>query len=80
MSTPSRPIGEVLAEHSPRLMALPGVTAVGQGALPDGRSCIHVYIRARDRSLEARIPREIEGYPVVVAVSGDIRAMPGDSR
>ena len=78
--TPTRPIDQVLAEHTPGLMALAGVTAVGETTLEDGRPCIRVYIRAHDRSLEARIPREIEGYRVLIAVSGDIRAMPGNQR
>ena len=76
---PTRPISDVLAEQSPRLMALPGVTAVGESALPDGTPCIKVYIRAKDRELERRIPRSIQGYAVVVDVSGEIRALP-DSR
>jgi len=75
-SEPSRPIGAVLAEVSPRLMAMEGVTAVGQGALSDGTPCIRVFIRARDANLERRIPSRIEGHPVVVKVSGEIRAMP----
>src|SRR5438105_5109048 len=76
---PTRPITEVLAEQAPHLMTLPGVTAVGESALPDGTPCIKVYIRAKDRELERRLPRSIEGYVVVVDVSGEIRALP-DSR
>ena len=76
---PSRPIAEVLAAQSPKLMALPGVTAVGQGALPDGTPCIKVFLRSNDRELRRRIPRSIEGYAVVTDVSGEIRALP-DSR
>lgn len=76
VSPPTRPIADVLAEHSPRIIAMSGVTAVGEGRLPDGRPCIQIFIRERDPALEERLPRAIEGYPVVVEVSGDIRALP----
>ena len=76
---PSRPIADVLAEQSPKLMALTGVTAVGQGALPDGTPCIKLFLRSGVRELRRRIPRSIEGYVVVTDVSGEIRALP-DSR
>jgi hypothetical protein len=76
---PSRPISAVLADHSPKLMALTGVTAVGESALPDGTPCIKVFLRSKDRELRRRIPRSIEGYTVVTDVSGEIRALP-DSR
>jgi hypothetical protein len=76
---PTRPLSDVLAEQSPRLMAMPGVTAVGESALPDGTPCIKIYLRARDPELQRRLPRTIEGYAVVVDVSGEIRALP-DSR
>jgi hypothetical protein len=78
--TPQRPIAEVLAEWSPRWIALPGVTAVGQGALPSGAPCIRVYLRVRDAGLERRIPRQVEGYRVVFQVSGEIRALPDAGR
>jgi hypothetical protein len=76
MSAPSRSIVDVLAEHSPRIIAMSGVTAIGEGRLPDGRPCIQIFIREKDPTLEARLPRTIEGYPVVVEVSGQIRALP----
>src|SRR5688572_24690642 len=79
VSAPSRPIEDVLAEHAPKLMALQGVTAVGQGALRDGTPCIQVFLLSRDPGLERRIPRRIEGYPVVIQVTGPIRAMPEDN-
>jgi hypothetical protein len=76
VSAPSRPIEDVLAEHAPKLMALQGVTAVGQSALRDGAPCIRVFLLKNDPGLERRIPRRIEGYPVVIQVTGPIRAMP----
>jgi len=80
MSAPVRPIEQVLAEHSPKLMAMPGVTAVGQGELDDHTPCIRVWILAHDAALERKIPKRIEGHPVVVEVSGEIRAQPESRR
>ena len=76
MSQPNRPIAAVIADHAPRLMALKGITAVGESVLPDGTPCIRVFLLARDPELEKQIPARIEGHPVVVLVSGEIRAMP----
>ena len=61
-------------------MAFPGVTAVGQGALPDGTPCIRVFLKARDRALERRFPRDVDGHPVVFQVTGEIRALPDERR
>jgi hypothetical protein len=76
---PTRPISDVLADHTPQLMTLPGVTAVGESALPDGTPCIKVFLKRRDSEYSKRIPHSIEGYMVVTDVSGEIRALP-DSR
>ena len=73
---PTRPIGDVLTDHTPQLMALPGVTAVGESALPDGTPCIKVFLKSRDSEYRKRIPHSIEGYMVVTDVSGEIRALP----
>ncbi len=60
-------------------MALDGVTAVGESLLSDGRPCVRIYIRERNAALERRLPKTLEGYPVIVGVSGEIRAMPDSS-
>jgi hypothetical protein len=78
--TPQRPIEDVLREHTPRLMALPGVVGTYQGALDDGRPCIGVMVRERSAELERRIPKTLDGYPVKIDVTGEIRALPGDRK
>ena len=72
-----RPIAQVLAEHTPALMALPGVAGVYQGALPDRTPCIKVIVV--DRSAARRLPARLDGYPVVIEESDEIRAMPDTS-
>ncbi len=69
----------VMDAHVNELMAIPGVAGVAVGALDDGRPCIKVLVVKKTSEHRKLIPKEIEGYPVVVEVSGEIRAMPGDS-
>ncbi len=77
---PEHPIADVLAAHTPELMALPGVVGTYQGARPDGAPAIVVMLARRDAALEQRIPRTLEGWPVVLEVTGEIRAMPDSAR
>jgi len=76
-SSPKRPIEAVLAEHAPRFIAMEGVVSVGQGELEDHSPCIRIFLKQHDAALERRIPSHLEGYPVIVQVTGEIRAMPG---
>lgn len=80
MADPPRPIAEVLADHTPELMAIPGVVGTAESRTPDGRTCILVLLANDSAELRARLPREIEGWPVVPEVTGEIRAMPDSSR
>jgi len=74
----TQPIGKVLEAHTPELMAIPGVVGVYQGELEDGRPCITVMVIESTPALEAKIPKAIEGYPVVVEAGGEIKPL-GDS-
>ena len=74
-----RPITDVLRDHTPELMAIPGVVGTAEGALDSGEPCIQVLLAERNAENERRIPRTLEGWTVVIQVTGPIRAMP-DSR
>jgi len=67
-------IQEVKTRHESRLMAQPGVVAVGIGRDADGAEAIVVSLD-RDRP-EARsaLPQTLEGYAVRVQVIGPMRA------
>lgn len=80
MATPARPLAEVLAAHTPGLMAMPGVVGTAEARTDDGRPCILVLLAKPSPELRARIPREIEGWPVRLQVSGELHAMPDSSR
>ena len=73
---PTRPIADVLAGHTPRLMAISGVVGTYEGALDDGTPCIKVLVVKRTGEHDRLIPSQLEGYRVVIEESGEIRAMP----
>ncbi len=70
----TRPIADVLREQTDALMALPGVVGTAQGE-QDGAPCILVLVVRLTEELQARIPGELEGYPVVIDETGEINAL-----
>src|SRR5437773_10256382 len=72
---PKRDINAVLAAHDKELLAIPGVVGVYVGTLKDGRTpCLKAMLAEKTDSQRA-IPGSIEGYPVVIQVTGEIRAL-----
>src|SRR2546421_1719764 len=65
----ARSIDEVLAAHSDSLMALPGVVGTAVG-LCEGERCIKVLMSDSNPATKNRIPARLEGYRVVVEVTG----------
>ncbi len=74
---PEKTIEAVLKEHTPRLMALPGVVGVGEGRCA-GAPCIKVLVLEKTLELVERIGVAIEGYKVEVVETGEIRALDSD--
>jgi hypothetical protein len=68
----TKDIAAVLAAHSDALLALPGVVGTAIG-LDQGERCIKVLLADTSRVAAARIPPSLEGYRVVVEVTGVIR-------
>lgn len=72
-------LDRLIATHASELMAIPGVAGVAAGLLDDGRTpCLRLLVVARTRELEARLPRTLEGHPVVIEEAGRIRPLDGD--
>lgn len=70
---PRRDINEVLRQHDTALLKVPGVVGICVGLLPNGdQPCLRVMLSQRTPQAESLIPRMIEGYPVVVEVTGEI--------
>ena len=69
-----QPIETVLKNHTDHLMSIPGVigTAIGES---EGKPCIKVFVLRKTEEMEEKIPRILEGYKVVIEVTGEIRAL-----
>ena len=77
-------ITTVLKDHDKELLAIPGVVGVYVGLLPDDKTpCLKVMVVRETEDLKKRIPKSIEGYPVLIEESVVIRPLkgriPGDS-
>jgi hypothetical protein len=75
----TRAIEEVLRAHTEVLMGFPGVVGTAQG-LCDGKPCIKVYVIRKTPDLERQIPDSLEGYPVMIEETGEIKALSKERR
>jgi len=69
------PIHEVLEAHTAEVMRLPGVIGTGEGS-DNGERVFVVFVNRRSPELEAKLPKQIGGYNVIVRVAGDVSAPP----
>jgi hypothetical protein len=67
-----KPIDRVIQEHAAALLAIEGVAGVYEGTLAGGGLCLNVAVVVRSPDVEARIPRQIDGYPVMIVETGAI--------
>ena len=67
-------IEQVQEEHTDAWMAIPGVVGTAIG-LHEGKPCIMVLTATDTESVKEQIPSTVEGYPVVVQYTGEIRAL-----
>ncbi len=70
----------VMEAHVDELMAISGVVGVAIGALDDGTPCIRVLLLEDSPELRSRIPQKLDGHPVEIDVTGEIRAMPDEEK
>jgi hypothetical protein len=74
--SPKRDINAVLRDHDKQLLAIPGVVGVYVAVLEDGKTpCLKVMLARKTPESERDLPKSIEGYPVVVEVTGEIRPL-----
>ena len=71
---PAKAIEEVLKEHTDEWMSIPGVvgTAIGEY---NGKPCIKVLVVKKTKELTEKIPSRVEGFPVIIEATGEIRAL-----
>ena len=75
MTMSGKTITEVLKEHTKELMSVDGVVGTAQG-LCDTTPCIKVYVIKITPELVREIPDILEGYPVMIEETGEIKAFP----
>ena len=68
-----RPAVAIKQKYEGRLMALNGVEGIGIGQDPIGNLAIVVFVR--DQEVSGLIPKELDGVPVKVQVTGPIDAL-----
>lgn len=74
--SPKRDINAVLAAHDKELLAIPDVVGVYVSTLADRHTpCLKVMLARKNAKSERVIARSIEGYPVLLEVTGEIRAL-----
>jgi hypothetical protein len=66
-------IEQVLERHSKRLMEFPEVTGSGVGERV-GKPVIVIMVKALTPKMKDSLPKSLDGYPVVVEVSGEVSA------
>ena len=76
---PNKPIEVVLKKHTDTLMSFSGVVGTGQG-LHEGTHCIKVFVTELTPELKKKIPKQLEGYPVVIEETGAFKSLPKDKR
>jgi len=71
---PRKSKDQIFEENRKALLAIPQVAAVALGK-DEGNPCILVFVNSRDPKLKERIRGILEGVPVKIIYSGDIKAL-----
>lgn len=66
-------IEQAQKKHQAKIMKLTGVVGIGIGEVKTEK-VIKVMVDKRTPELEKKIPKQIEGYPVVIEETGKIQA------
>jgi hypothetical protein len=66
-------ITATIARHSAELLEIPGVVGVAEGAA-NGQPVVQILVVRRSPALVARLPQTLDGHPVVIVETGEIRA------
>jgi hypothetical protein len=74
--SPRRDINDVLRAHDKELLAIPGVVGVYVAVLEDGKTpCLRVMVAQKSIETERAIPKNLEGYSVLIEVTGEIKPL-----
>jgi hypothetical protein len=70
-----KPIAEVIKDNSQKIMSIEGVVGLYEGKLEDGTPCIKIMVIESSSEIKDQIPATLEGYPVVIEVTGKIEPL-----
>lgn len=72
---PEDKIVDVINRHSREMISIKGVEGIAEGRCND-KPCIKVYVNEKSPELSLKIPNSLEGYPVMIEETGEIKALP----
>jgi hypothetical protein len=72
-STPESGVAAVVSARGHELLAIEGVEGVGAGQDGAGHDAVVVYIR--EQHVAAKLPDEVDEFPVEAVVTGEITAL-----
>ena len=70
-------VDQARGRNEPRLLSINGVKGIGIGRNAIGDDAIVVFVV--DGSVRARLPADVDGYPVETVVTGEIDAYRSDA-
>ncbi|MBI5022256.1 MAG: hypothetical protein HZB59_12535 [Ignavibacteriales bacterium] len=68
-------INFVKDKYTDGLMKIPGVVGVYVGETEQKQPCITVMVKEETEVIKKEIPKELEDYPVIIEVTGEIKPM-----
>jgi hypothetical protein len=74
-TTGRKPISQVLELHTPTWLNIPGVIGTGEGQDPQGNPAIIIMTNVSAADVQAKIPSEVDGYPILVEEVGDVKPL-----
>ncbi|HEY6171514.1 MAG TPA: hypothetical protein VIX80_04555 [Candidatus Kapabacteria bacterium] len=66
-------VSEILEKYSDTWMQVEGVIGTGEGRYQD-KPCVKVFVVSSTELIKKEIPSSVDGIPVVIEVTGEIRA------
>jgi hypothetical protein len=70
----SRSVEQVFDSHRDSLLSIPGVVGAGIAKF-DGRPCIMIMVKQKSQYAEGQIPKELDGYRVIIQETGEIKTL-----
>jgi hypothetical protein len=70
----NRSVEQVFDSHRDNILSTPGVVGAGIAKL-NGKPCIMVMVKEMTSDLENHIPKELDGYSVIIEITGDFKAL-----